>query len=1346
MIDRTVRKVAKLLLVFACISMQNKFQEENSMLSKISVRKPYTVLVGVVLVLVLGFMSFRSMSTDLLPDMDLPYALVMTTYPGASPEEVETAVTKPVEQAMASISNMKEVSSMSNSNVSVVILEFNEGADMNTATIDMRESLDTVSANWDEGIGSPTIMKMNPDMMPIVVAAVDCDNLNAYELAEKMDTSILPDIESVEGVASVTTSGETTQQIDVIIQQDKIDEVNKKVQKAIKGQFVEAEDKISRNQDKMEDGKSKLEESQEQTAEQLAQGAAEIDKNSEEMRNTLATLNSNLADLEEKEKELKSSEEQVNSGLAQIATGKAQLEATIKTLTTTKSTLEQTQSGLAALREQETALKAAIQVAGESTELRTKLQAVQTQINTIVTQLTAQGITEADLPNKINEVTAGLTEAQSGLTEMEIQEATLKKSQKDIATGKKQLTAGKEQILSAKEKLEAGQISLAEAKKELNKQSVLAAIQLSVANVDVKNGASALTEGEKSIEDAKKTALDNADLENIITKSMIEGILTAENFDMPAGYVTEDNVSYLVKVGEEIGSQEDLEELVICDMGIDGLKPIRLSDVADIAVTDDSEDSYTVVNGNRAVAIVLEKATGYSTGDVTDRVLKRFEQIEEENEGTRISVMMNQGVYIDMVVDSVIQNLLLGGLFAIVILFLFLKDLRPTLIVACSIPLSVIAAVVMMYFSGVTLNVISLSGLALGVGMLVDNSVVVIENIFRMRNEEGADFRTACIEGAKQVTGAIIASTLTTVCVFAPIIFTEGITKQMFVDLALTLAYSLLASLVVSLTLVPAMAQGLLRKEKIRKDGLIYKIQNGYAALLKKLLHKKAIVLVSALVLLVAFVILAFSRGTAFMPPMGSTQMTATITKPEDSQMTDKELYEECDKAMERMLKIDGVDIVGAMAGANSTMSMMSSSSNSTISVYVLLKEDNKRSNAEIKDEMISCTKDLNMELSVEESAMDMSSMMGSGISLQVKGKDLDKLQTITKELTAKIEGVKGVESVTNGMEDADKEVRITVDKDKAMEYSLTVAQVFQQVYAKVADPKKATTVSTDTDDFDVFVSSKQDEKLSRSDLKNIKLTYTDPSSQKTKEVKLGKIAKFSLAESPASINRVGQTRYMTVSVTIADGYNVGLVSKDVNKAIEDYEMPVGYTLHSTGEDETINESMGQVVLMMVVGVLFMYLIMVAQFQSLLSPFIILFTIPLAFTGGFMGLYFSGSEVSVIALIGFVMLAGIIVNNGIVLVDYINQLRASGIEKYEAIVAAGRIRLRPILMTAMTTILGLMPMLLTKDSGADMMKPMSIVTIGGMVYGTLLTLFVVPCIYAILNRKSDAKFVEDARE
>ena len=373
--------------------------------------------------------------------------------------------------------------------------------------------------------------------------------------------------------------------------------------------------------------------------------------------------------------------------------------------------------------------------------------------------------------------------------------------------------------------------------------------------------------------------------------------------------------------------------------------------------------------------------------------------------------------------------------------------------------------------------------------------------------------------------------------------------------------------------------------------------------------------------------------------------------------------------------------------------------------------------------------------VSVDSSAMDMSAMFGSGITIEIRGKDLDKLQAATEEVMSRIQDVEGVKEVTNGLEDSSQEFRITVDKAKAMRYSLTVAQVFQQINAKVKDASSATTISTDTDELNVYVSDEKDTSLTRKDLRKMKIEYTDTMTQKKKKVKLSKIASFAMADSPDSINRKKQTRFMTVSATIDDDHNIGLVSNDIKEALEGYEVPAGYTMEFTGEDETINESMQQVLLMFVVAVLFMYLIMVAQFQSLLSPFIIMFTIPLAFTGGFMGLWVSGSEVSVIAMIGFVMLSGIIVNNGIVLVDYINQLREDGEEKYAAIVEAGRTRLRPILMTALTTILGLIPMIVSSDSGSDMVRPMAVVTIGGLVYGTLLTLFVVPCIYAILNRK-----------
>lgn len=1307
------------------------------MLSKFSVKKPYTVLVAVVLVIVLGVLSLSNMSTDLMPDMELPYALVMTTYPGASPEEVETAVTKPVEQSMSSISNMKEVASMSNSNVSIVILQFNEGTDMNTATIDMRESLDIVSAQWDDAIGSPTIMKMNPDMMPIMVAAIDSKKMDNVALTDKLTKDVIPEIESVEGVASVSESGSVEKKIDVIIREDKIDEMNEKVQDAINGKFDDASEKIDKNKNKISDGKKTLNKQQEKTAKQLADGKSKIKKSSKEIEDGLKEIESNLVTIKEKEKTLTDSEKQLKTGKAQLAAKKAEVNSTIKSLTATKKSLTEVQSSLEKLKSQKATLEQQIELSGSSTELKTSLEAVNTQISVIQQQLSKQGIKESELASNIANIDSGLTQAKAGLTEINKQEKTLAKSEKQLKAGKKQIAAGKKKLLNVKKKLTNGQISVEEAENQLNQQEVLAAIKLSVAESSITTGETKITDAEKSLDETKKTTKKNLKLENIITKSMVENILSAENFDMPAGYITEDDVSYLVKVGDKIDSEENVEDLVICDLGLDGLEPIRLSDVADVAVTDNAEDTYMVINGNPGVALTMEKASGYSTGDVTDSLLEKMDEIEKDNKDLSVTVLMNQGVYIDQVVDSVVQNLLLGAIFAVIILFLFLWDIRPTIIVACSIPLSLVAAVVLMYFSGVGLNVISLSGLALGVGMLVDNSVVVIENIFRLRKEEGYSVKEAAIEGAKQVAGAIVASTLTTVCVFAPIVFVEGITRQIFTDLALTLAYSLLASLIVSLTLVPAMSQGMLRRQKTNKQTFIAKLQHVYTKALNILLKKKALVILTALVLLVLFTGLAISRGTSFMPASESTQMSMTLAAPEnDKTISEEDLREMSTEAMNRIKDIKSVDTVGAIQGGSGMMSQMSGGSDS-VTVYILLDEDNKRSNASLKKEMVSKTKDIKCDIEISESMMDMSAMLGSGINIEVKGKDLDKMQDITEKIIAKVEKVDGVAKVTNGMEDSDQEFRVTVDKDKAMEYSLTVAQVFQQVNAKLKEASAATTVSTDTEDLGVYVSNQTDTEMSQKDLKNMTIDYTDATTEKTKSVKLSKIAEFTKVDSPKTITRRSQERYMTVSIEIDDDHNIGLVSNDVNAALKDYELPSGYKMEFTGEDETINESMQQLVLMLAVGILFMYLVMVAQFQSLLSPFIILFTIPLAFTGGFLGLWITGSEVSVIAMVGFVMLAGIIVNNGIVLVDYINQLRAKGMKKYEAIVEAGKTRLRPILMTALTTVLGLIPMALTTDSGSDMMKPMSIVVIGGLIYGTFLTLFVIPCIYAIFNRKKD---------
>ncbi|MDO5392586.1 MAG: efflux RND transporter permease subunit [Eubacteriales bacterium] len=1331
------------------------------MLSRYSVKKPYTVVVAVVLVIILGVVSFTKMNTDLLPSMNLPYAVVMTTYPGANPETVETVVTKPVEQSMATVSNIENVSSVSRENMSLVILEFAETANMDSATIEMRENLDQISSFWDDSVGKPVIMKMNPDMMPVMVAAVEVKNMKSTEVTDYVTNEIEPDIESIAGVASVSTTGNITESVDVLIQQEKLDQTNQKVKDALLGTFEEKEQDLEDAQQELDDGKKELEDGKEQlesgkeeAASQMGQGASKLNEGQVKILEGKKEIEENLKVLEEKQteldngkKDLEKKEEEAQSGLEKLKQSKSALEqlpTAISTMQEKKTELEgqlaQIQAGMDQIQQgllydpENEELKAQLAQMQQSqeaitqgiTELDGKIEETQGTLNTLLEAFGA-----ADAETALVTVEGQIEEVENGLAQIDAAKEKLKE-------GQEQLDEGKAKLQVAQAQTETGQEQIYTGIEELNTQQILASVEMSIAGANLDSAASQLEEaqkqldsGKEQLEDAKEQALDKTNLNNILTSDMVKGILSAENFSMPAGYVTEEGTDYLVRVGDKLQEVDKLQDLVILDLGIDGLAPIRLSDVADVAVHDDSSEVYAILNGNPGVLMAIEKQTGYSTGDVSDKIKERFDRLKEENSDLGVSILMDQGIYIDLVVNSVIDNMLSGAVLAILILFLFLKDIRPTFVIACSIPLSVVAAVVLMYFSGISLNIISLSGLALGIGMLVDNSIVVIENIYRMRNE-GIPSRKAAVDGAKQVAGAIAASTLTTVCVFAPIVFTEGITRQLFVDMGLTIAYSLLASLVVALTLVPMMSTGLLKKVKYKKTPLFDKIQNVYAKILRKALKIKPIVLLGAVAFLVISMKAAFAKGTAFMPEMESTQVSMTVSVDKDK--TFEDLTKASDQVIAAIQDMEDLESIGAMAGGGGMSSMMGGSSDS-VSMYLVLKEDRKLSNEAFEKEILKRTKDIPCEVQVETSSMDMSALGGSGITVQIKGKELDKLQELAQKVGKIVEDVPGTINVFDGMEDTDQEYRIVVDKEKAMEYGLTVAQVFQTVNEHLKEASSATTLSTASKDYDVYVKSDKDEELTRNQINDMKLTYTDKEG-KEKKVKLSKIASFENAVSPQSISRDAQSRYMNVTAELETGYNIGLVSDDVEKALKDFELPDGYTMEMKGEDETINEAMGQLVLMLILAVVFMYLIMVAQFQSLLSPFIVMFTIPLAFTGGFLALIAADMEVSVIAMIGFIMLSGIIVNNGIVLVDYINQLRQNGMEKKDAIVEAGRTRLRPIIMTALTTILGLSTLALGMGMGADMIQPMAVVTIGGLLYGTLLTLFVVPCVYDILNRKN----------
>ena len=1246
------------------------------MISKYSVKRPYTVLVAVVLVIVLGVVSLSKMTTDLLPDMSFQYALVITTDMGASPEQVESDVTAPIESAMATTSNIKNISSISYNSYSIVTLEYEQNANMDSVVIEIQQSLDQISGQWDDSIGTPMIMKVNPDMLPVLAAAVDVDGMDAAKLSEYVENELSPAIESLEGVASVTTTGQLEESVQVTLNQDKIDALNKKVQKSIDKQFAKSQKEIDANKKKVEDGQSSINTGSDQLTDAINQT---MDKQ-QELLKTEKDLKNQLADLKKQQKSLS----QIQSGIQTFMQSDAY-------------------TGIVSV------LKDNPQLA-ESEEMKAQIKQLNKVVKEQFAALSSLGITVntyEDLPAASAEVGKLLAQVNTGIKTIE----------------------------SAQKKVESGKVSLSSALDTLNANASLTALKVSASSAELTSAASSLEDAQSKLDDAKDSAYDSADLNKVLSEDTITSLLAAQNFDMPAGYAMDGDTQYLVRVGDAVEDVEDLKKLPLIDMGIDGVKTICLSDVADVTVTDNSDETYAVINGNPGIMLSMEKQTGYSTGEVTDRILEKFKSLEKEDSNLHLSVLMNQGVYIDMIVNSVMQNMIWGALLAILVLLLFLKDIKPTIVIACSIPLSVVAAVVLMYFTGITLNIISMSGLMLGIGMLVDNSIVVIENIYRLRGE-GYSIKKAAVEGSKQVTGAIIASTLTTVSVYAPIIFTEGITRQLFVDLALTIAYTLVASLVVALTFVPAMSSVTLRRTKEIRHPWFDAMKEWYGRALAWCLRFKPVVLIVAVVLLVASAALSVSKGLNFMDmDMETNQISVSVSAKEGEKLTFQELTEASDQVMKRISDIKGIDTIGAMAGGNSTSSLMGGG-NDSVSMYILLDEDADVKVSDVTDAITEKTKDLDCEVSTNTSSMDYSSYFGSGLSVRIKGNDIETLQKLAGEVADVMKDTKGTTDIDDGMEDSEPQLTISVDKKKATKYGLTVAQVYQLVSAKMADSKTVTTITTDIKDYKVYVQTEEQADTKLSDIKDMTFSYTNKNG-KEKEIPLTKICEMKETSTLSTISRDAQTRYITVSCGVDEDHNVTLVSNKLQKAIDKLDIPDGYKVEMTGEDETINESMKQLVLMLVLAVIFIYLIMVVQFQSLLSPFIIMFSIPLAFTGGFIALLLTGQEINVLAMLGFIMLSGLIVNNGIVLIDYINQARRAGASKKEAIIESGKTRVRPILMTVLTTVLAMLTTALGIGDGSDMMRPMAITLIGGLVYGTILTLIVIPCIYDLFNREKD---------
>ncbi len=1560
------------------------------MLGKYAVKKPYTVIVGVILVLILGVISFTHMTTDLLPNMNFPYVIVYTTYVGATPEQVEDEVTRPMEAAFATLTDIKDVSSQSSDNLSLVVLEFNDTADMNTAMIEINSEITTLSATWSDSIGAPAIMKINPDMLPVSIVSVVRDDMDILELSRYVEEELVPQYEAINGVASVTASGVITQEVDVTIDQSRIDVLNSAILRDIDAQLADAEAQLNDAQAQISDGKSQLARAKKQTLGQISDGMKQLESGEAQLSQAVEQLTAQRAELVAQQKQLEEAiaqlekltgltdeerallaemekqlgnlkaekdrlqeqldklepgqtgdalnqqraeavarraelaaekdryeryladlneadpakiQSEIESLNGQIAAKQSEVAAAQSALDAASDERAQAQSHVdelkrllgeqeptaaptasaepttdpeasataapdvtasaeetaapaetasaepsdgstavpeaspaaaedattasadaaaqsaktslfaaqaeertpeelreelaqaeATLAEKQSAMeqaqkaldeknaelkslndqlaqkqKALDEIQGEN--LQSRRDEAQREIDRLNARIAAVDLEIAGIDQAISGGDEAIEEMKKSLAQLDEAIAKIENSDEYKALklaldkdelnrqyaaaveGKAQLDAGIAQIDAMLEKLNAGIIpggmiegvdedtSIADARAQLESGRKQAEDGFAQAEAQLSDAEAQLSEARAEFEEKRDEALKNAGLDGVITLQTVGGILGAQNMSMPAGYVYDVSENqYLVRVGDKFASLDELKTMKLFHVGSDSVEDVRLMDVATVEITDNSADTFTKFNGKDGILLSIEKQSTFSTTDVSKSVAAKNAELTGADSALSIIDLFNQGDYITIIVDSVLNNLVSGGLLAVLILLIFLMDYRPTIIIAFSIPLSVVIAFVCMYFTGITLNVLSLSGLALGVGMLVDNSIVAIENIYRLRDEQHLPILTACIEGVRQISGALFSSTLTTVCVFLPVLFVTGLARDLFSDIGLVITYSLLASLLVAMTLVPTMAASLLKKQKkARRQPVFSAIQRGYVRLLRGALRFKPLVLLAAVALLAVTVLQVPSMGMSFMPSVNSTQMTGSL--PWDSKGDETQQREQAVELMNRIMAVDGISAVGLNSGGTSAVM----SSGSELSYYMIVDSDAGRSNAAIARDIRAIADDMGLDFSVQTSTMDISMLTGSGISVNITGPEVEQLRAIAADVAEIVRSVDGAAEVDDGLENSVPELSVTVDKEKAIDKNLTVGQVLQFVATKIAGKTEISQATLDGRTLSIYLIDGRNSDITPENLEDLEIEVT--SGDKSEMVRIGDVAEIAQTQSMGTIRRQQQQRVVTVSFAVAEGYSANHVSDALEAKLADYAVPDGYTVALAGENETVMSIAGDLVFMVIIAVVLIFLIMVAQFQSFKSPVIVMFTIPLAFTGGLAALLITGLDLSIVAMVGFLVLSGVVVNNGIVFVDCVNQLRIGGMTKREALLETGRIRLRPILMTALTTILGMSTMALATGMGAEMMQPMAIVTIGGLSYATLMTLFVVPAMYDLFNgEKMSAREIEMAKE
>lgn len=1006
-----------------------------------AIKRPVAVIMLVIVVLLLGTISLRDLKVDLFPEIDLPVAVVATTYEGAAPQEIEKLVTEPIESSVGTIEGIDTIQSVSENSASLVIMLFDYGISIDNVLNDVREKVDQVSGSLPDDARSPNVMRLDPQQTPVIYLGLSGAPIE--ELQDVAEQSIQPDIERANGVASATIIG-----------------------------GIEREIRVELNQSRME---------------------------------------------------------------------------------------------------------------------------------------------------------------QFGLTGGEVAQ-----------------------------------------------------------------------------------------------------VLQAENRSVSAGTVERGSQDVAIRIDGEYTSLDEIEKT---QLTLQSGETITLKDIARIEDTFKERGSMASVNDEEALAFSVMKQSDANTVEVADAVKKAMADInaQYEDRGIEMNVIVDTSEYITEAMDTVISNMVIGGILATLILLVFLRSIRTTLVIAFSMPIAIISTFTLMYFTGETLNVLSMGGLALGIGMMVDSSIVILENIFRKR-ELGMPIKEAALEGGSELAGAVFASTLTTVVVFLPMILIEGLAAQLFRPLSIAVIFALTMSLAAALTLIPMLSSKMLGNVKVSFDGegskgivnrILTRVQDVYGKILEKALRfRKTVALIVSLVVIGSLALIPF-LGFELMPDEDSGQISITLTTPSGSTL---ESTNEAVRQVTEKLDVleDNIDIVFVNTGGDATGVGGGGSGEAMLMIELIDASERSITTQQFVRQASDLMNDVTgAEVIVQESSEGMASG-GSPIQIEITGDNLDVLEDLSQQVVWLIDDIEGTLNVESSTDEGSPQLEVIVNRDVASEYGLSYQQVMTELNLAF-NGETATYFKEEGNEYDVTVAFPKEETKTIRDLETMIIR-----NNQGVDIPLQAVAELRQTAGPSAINRTDQSRTVNVTSDVT-GRDLGSVTTDINNALTQVTLPDGYNINTGGQSEQMEEAFGQLLLALALGIFLVYTVMAIQFESFTYPFIIMFSMPTMIVGVILGLLVTGISLSTVAMIGLIILAGIVVNNGIILVDYINQLRERGWDRVEAIIESGKSRLRPILMTTLTTALAMVPMALGIGEGAETQQPMAVTVVFGLMASTIFTLLYVPVMYVIVD-------------